>query len=779
MSSEGSVQPNLFADSAEESILLEDFAEKAYLNYSMYVILDRALPHISDGLKPVQRRIIYAMSELRLKSTEKFKKSARTVGDVIGKFHPHGDAAAYEAMVLMAQPFSYRYPIIHGQGNWGSPDDPKSFAAMRYTECKFTPYAQTLLEELSKDKIYWQPTAAPTSTMEDELPDLEPYVSKGTVDWVPNFDGTIDEPQRLPAQLPNILLNGSTGIAVGMTTSVPPHNMREVAKACVELLRRPTISTEKLCEFIPGPDFPTKAIIITPRKDLVTTYKTGNGSVRMRAAWKTENKSIVIHALPHQVSGSRIMEQIAKQMLEKKLPMIADLRDEGDEETPTRLVLELRNKQVDCERLMGHLFKTTELEKSYRIHLNLIGLDGKPKVHNLKDLLSDWLKFRNSTILRRLQGRLDYVTDRLEILDGLFTVYLNLDEVIRIIRNEDQPKLALMRKLDLTNRQADAVLEIRLRQLAKLEEIKIRKEKSALRIESNELEEVIRSPKKLKRLTIQEIQTAAKKHGDDRCSTMQEMGEVQAFSVDDFTPVEPITVFLSVNGWVRTGKGHRFNFENLNYRSGDRYLSHAIGKSNETLIFMDATGRIYTVNVRDLPSVRTLGDPLTKFVTPPKMAQFTSMFLGPPDCHCLLASSEGYGFVSQLKQLASKTKFGKIALAISEGTPFPIERVDDFSQSVVVITNKGRLLTYSVKQLPVRSRGKGVKLINIPTTARNSGESVKIVKVLSQDQTMKIHAGKRFVRLNALQREGYRGDRTLRGKLLPRGYQRVGSVEIE
>ena len=772
MSIEGSDQPNLFADSAEESVLLEEFAEKAYLNYSMYVILDRALPHISDGLKPVQRRIVYAMSELRLNSTEKFKKSARTVGDVIGKFHPHGDTAAYEAMVLMAQPFSYRYPIIHGQGNWGSPDDPKSFAAMRYTECKFTPYAQTLLEELSKDKVYWQPTSAPTSNA-----DLEPQVSKGTVNWVPNFDGTMDEPQRLPAQLPNILLNGSTGIAVGMTTSVPPHNMREVAKACVALLRKPTTRTEQLCEYIPGPDFPTKAIIITPRDDLVKTYKTGNGSVRMRADWKTEKKSIVIHALPYQVSGAKIMEQIAKQMLEKKLPMIVDLRDEGDEETPTRLVLELRSNQVDGERLMGHLFKTTDLEKSYRIHLNLIGLDGKPRVHNLKKLLSDWLKFRKSTILRRLQGRLDYVTDRLEILDGLFTVYLNLDEVIQIIRNEDHPKLVLMQEFNLSKRQVDAILEIRLRQLAKLEEIKIRKEQNALRIESDDLYEIIHSPKKLKQLTIQEIQAVAKKYGDDRSSKMQEMGEVQAFSVDEFTPVELITVFLSENGWVRAGKGHKFNLETLKYRSGDKYLSHTTGKSNETLIFMDATGRVYTVNVRDLPSARTLGDPLTKFVTQPKMAHLTGMYLGPADCHCLLSSSDGYGFVSPLKQITSKTKTGKNVLMVAEGIPLPIERVDDFSESVVVITNKGRLLTYSIKQLPIRSRGKGTKLINIPKTA--TGESVKIIKVLSQDQTIKIHAGKRFVRLNSSQREGYRGDRTLRGKLLPRGYQRVDRVEIE
>ena len=553
----------------EESIPLEEFAEKAYLNYSMYVILDRALPHIADGLKPVQRRIIYAMSELGLNATAKFKKSARTVGDVIGKFHPHGDSAAYEAMVLMAQPFTYRYPIIDGQGNWGSASDPKSFAAMRYTECRFTPYAQVLLEE----------------------------ISKGTVDWAPNFDGTLEEPKRLPAQLPNILLNGASGIAVGMATDIPPHNIREVAAASITLLRKPSSSIKELCEIIKGPDFPTDAEIITPAAELLKMYETGGGSVRQRAVWTKARNSIVIEGIPHQVSDAKVMEQIATQMLAKKLPMVVDLRDEGDETNPTRLVLELRSNRIDCDALMRHLFATTDLEKSYRVNLNLIGLDGKPQVHNLKKLLADWLTFRKNTILRRLNSRLEFILDRLHILDGLFIVFLNIDEIIHIIRTEDEPKTELMNRFRLSQRQVEAVLEIRLRQLARLEEIKIREEQLSLRKERDELKATIDSDSRLKLLVIQEIEAAADKYGDERRSPLREKEAARAFTSEELNPSEPITVVLSKSGWIRSAKGHEIDADQLIYREGDEFLVSTTGKSNESLICMDSTGRMYTLQV--------------------------------------------------------------------------------------------------------------------------------------------------------------------------------------
>ena len=752
------IQPSLArvsnSDPSEtESIPLEDFARKAYLDYSMYVILDRALPHIADGLKPVQRRIIYAMSELGLSAAAKFKKSARTVGDVIGKFHPHGDGAAYEAMVLMAQPFSFRYPIIDGQGNWGSADDPKSFAAMRYTECRFMPYAQVLLEE----------------------------VSQGTVDWVANFDGTLNEPQRLPAQLPNILLNGASGIAVGMATDIPPHNIHEVAQACIRLLKNSRVSVEQLCELIQGPDYPTEAEIITPKSELLEMYKTGNGVVRQRAVWTQGKGSIVINAVPHQVSGAKVMEQIAAQMLAKKLPMVTDLRDEGDESSPTRLVLELRSNRVSCDALMSHLFATTDLEKSYRVNLNLIGLDGKPKVHNLKELLLDWIEFRKDTILRRLKSRLDFIHDRLHILDGLFIVFLNIDEVIHIIRTEDDPKSEMMDRFGLTVRQVEAVLEIRLRQLAKMEEIKIREEQFALRNERDRLDEIVNSEQKLKDLTIQEIREAADKHGDDRRSPVREQDAAKAFSADELVPSEPITVILSKSGWVRSAKGHDIDPDSLNYREGDELQAFATGKSNNHLIFLESSGRIYTVPAHNLPSARSFGEPLTKMLTPSANARFISLLLGDDTTHCLLASTEGNGFVCKVGEAITKHRSGKAVLSVKKGhEALDMQRIQKLSDSfVAVVTNSGRLLVYPVEDLPIQAKAQGVRLINIPKVAREKGERVLFVRVVMKKQHLVIHSGKRFLRLKHSERERFMGERTLRGNVLPQGYRNVRMVEVE
>ena len=750
--SSDTVQLDLFTTPPPESVPLAEFAEKAYLNYSMYVILDRALPHISDGLKPVQRRIIYAMSELGLNATAKFKKSARTVGDVIGKFHPHGDSAAYEAMVLMAQPFSYRYPIIDGQGNWGSADDPKSFAAMRYTECRFTPYAQVLLDE----------------------------VSQGTVDWIPNFDGTLEEPQRLPAQLPNVLLNGGSGIAVGMATDTPPHNIHEVAEACIKLIREPSSTVENLFELVPGPDYPTAADVITPRSERLAIYETGTGSIRQRAVWNKESTSIVIQALPHQVSGAKVMEQIATQMLGKKLPMVIDLRDEGDEENPTRLVLELRSNRVDSDALMNHLFATTDLEKSHRVNLNMIGLNGRPEVYNLKKLLKEWIQFRQETILRRLQSRLAWVASRLHILDGLFIIFLNIDEVIFIIRNEDDPKTELMNRFGLSTRQVDAIMEIRLRQLARLEEIKIREEQLGLRAERDELEAIINSTRRLKKLTIEEIQAAAEKHGDPRRSAICERQAARAFTAEELMTTEPVTVILSKSGWIRSAKGHEIDPTSLNYREGDEFLVSARGKSSDQLLCIDSTGRIYSIPAHTLPSARSLGEPLTSMLNPPPGTEFSGMALANHDSHFLFATDSGYGFVCEFKDALTKNRAGKTLLKVEPGNaPLPIEPVASVEASVAVITSGGRLLIYPVGDLPVAARGKGVRLINIPPKSRRTGERVSFVRVVSQKQALLIRAGKRKYRLKRVERERFAGERSLRGFMLPKGYQNVDSVVVE
>src|SRR3990167_5680496 len=559
-----------------EQIPLREYAEKAYLDYSMYVILDRALPYLGDGLKPVQRRIIYAMSELGLNSNAKFKKSARTVGDVLGKFHPHGDSACYEAMVLMAQPFSYRYTLVDGQGNWGAQDDPKSFAAMRYTDARLSRYSEVLLTELGQ----------------------------GTVDWVPNFDGTLNEPATLPARLPNILLNGTTGIAVGMATDVPPHNLREVATACVRLLDEPNATVEQLCEHVLGPDYPTEAEIITPRADLLKIYETGKGSVRMRAVYRIEDGDIVVTALPHQVSGSKVLEQIAGQMQAKKLPMVADLRDESDHEHPCRIVIIPRSNRVDADELMQHLFATTELESSYRVNINIIGLDGKPQVKNLRELLSEWLVFRIGTVRRRLQFRLDKVERRLHLLDGLLIAFLNLDEVIHIIRTEDQPKAVLMARFGLTDGQAKYILETRLRQLARLEEMQIRGEQEALAKEQAKLQSLLGSETKLRKLVRTELLADAETYGDTRRSPIVSRSEAKALSETELMPTELVTVVLSEKGWVRCGKSHDIDATGLSYKAGDGYKIGAPGRSNQFAVFIDSTGRSYSLAAHSLPSAR-------------------------------------------------------------------------------------------------------------------------------------------------------------------------------
>ncbi len=746
---------SLFTDSNCEFQPLAQFAREAYLNYSMYVILDRALPHISDGLKPVQRRIIYAMSELGLTPTAKFKKSARTVGDVIGKFHPHGDAAAYEAMVLMAQPFSFRYPIIDGQGNWGSSDDPKSFAAMRYTECRFTPYSQVLLAELAQ----------------------------GTAEWVPNFDGTLNEPRHLPARLPNVLLNGASGIAVGMATSIPPHNVGEVAQACVMAIRNPRITVEELCESIPAPDYPGGADIITPKQDLLEMYKTGTGSIRQRASWSKQDKYIVISTLPHQVSGSRIIEQIATQMISKKLPMVADVRDESDEDNPVHIAIELRSKRVDADLLMGHLFATTDLEKSQQANLNMIGMDGRPAVYNLKMLLQSWLEFRGETVRKRMQSRYDAVIDRLHILDGMTIVFLNLDEVIHIVRTEDDPKSELMHRFSLSETQADATLAIRLRQLAKLEEIKIREEQFALRKERDDISGILESKRRFNKLIRDEIEVEAEKFADPRrCKILAGAGVARAFSAEELTPSEPITVILSTMGWVRAAKGHEINPDSLNYRESDDCLVSVKGKSNDQLLCMDSQGRVYCVPTANLPSARTLGEPLSSMVAAPSgTVEFTGIALTDPEHYLLSASDDGKGFVTQAGDAMTRNRSGKSLLRVSGSSrPMPMCNFVSLDDLILVVTSAGYALVYEVSAISILPNGgAGVQLIRIPTKAREAGECIAYIKVFSKNEKVRISSGKRHMVMRKKDFERYSGERTSRGTLLPRGFRKIQRVDIE
>ncbi|NBD96184.1 MAG: DNA topoisomerase IV subunit A, partial [Gammaproteobacteria bacterium] len=705
-----------------------------------------------DGLKPVQRRIIYAMSELGLSAASKHKKSARTVGDVIGKFHPHGDSACYEAMVLMAQPFSYRYPLVDGQGNFGSPDDPKSFAAMRYTESRLAPYARVLLAELGQ----------------------------GTVDWVPNFDGSLKEPKLLPARLPNLLLNGGQGIAVGMATDIPPHNLGEVVSACVRLLEAPKTTCAELCEHVLGPDFPGGAEIISTRDELRQIYESGHGNVRQRAVFEREGEAIIITALPHQASPARVLEQIAGQMQAKKLPLVSDLRDESDHEHPTRLVIIPRSNRVDLDALMDHLFATTDLEKSVRINLNVIGNDGRPGVRNLRELLVEWLDYRRRTVTRRLEHRLDQVVDRLHILDGLLIAFLNIDEVIHIIRTEDQPKPVLMERFDLTGTQAEAILELKLRHLARLEEMKIRGEKDELEKERGQLEKLLKSKAKLTRLIRDELLADAEQYGDERRCRIVERQAAQALKESDLVPSEPVTVVLSDNGWVRSAKGHDIKPDELNYRSGDAYLAAARGRSTQLAVFLDSTGRSYSLPAHELPSARSLGEPLTGRFAVADGEGFRSVAIGEPGDRVLMASDAGYGFITMLESLYTRQKAGKQVLTLPAGASvLPIAAVGDPDDGVLVVaTNQGYLLAYYLCDLPEMSRGKGNKLINIPPKARKAGERVAGAIAVAAGQDCLVWAGQRYLRLSWSDTENYWGERAQRGRKLPRGFQKVTRLSL-
>lgn len=753
--------PDLPASEPMDTRSVAEFTEQAYLNYAMYVIMDRALPHISDGLKPVQRRIVYAMSELGLKSTAKPKKSARTVGDVLGKYHPHGDSACYEAMVLMAQPFSYRYPLITGQGNWGSPDDPKSFAAMRYTEAKMSAYANTLLAELGQ----------------------------GTVDWQDNFDGSLQEPVTLPARLPNILLNGTTGIAVGMATDIPPHNLNEVVRAAIRLLKNPELSVKQLTQSIPAPDLPTQAEIITSKKDLQNIYETGRGSYKMRAVYhidKKEKNLVIIDALPHQVSGNKVQEQIAKLMTDKKLPWIVDIHDESDHENACRIVLELKSTRVDVDRVMSHLFASTDLESNYRVNMNMIGLDGKPKVKNLKEILEEWLVSRRAVVTRRIEYRLDKIDKRLHILAGLLIAYLNIDEVIRIIREEDDAKAVLMADYDLSEIQANAILDIRLRQLAKLEEIELRREQDELAAERAKLQELLDNPNSLTNLMIEELTADMKEHGNERMSAVVERDEATALKEADLIPSEPITAILSQAGWIRAAKGHDVDAAGMSYRSGDSYQAHVHGKSNEKIYIMDSTGRSYSIDAHTLASARGQGDPLTSVLKPAAGAKFEQLLAGDNEQKVILASSQGYGFINTLGNLETNQKAGKNVINIADDARLLTVKTINAGSSgsseiaasqahdqIAVVTSAGYLLIFPIDELPEQARGKGNKLINL-----KPDEEVLAVTSLHHDDSLTVTAGKRHVTLKPMDLANYTGKRGNRGAQLPRGFQNVTGVEV-
>ncbi len=732
---------------------LGEFTEQAYLDYSMYVILDRALPHIGDGLKPVQRRIVYAMSELGLNAAAKFKKSARTVGDVLGKFHPHGDSACYEAMVLMAQPFSYRYPLVEGQGNWGSIDDPKSFAAMRYTEAKLTAYAEVLLSELDQ----------------------------GTSDWTPNFDATMEEPVLLPARLPNVLLNGTTGIAVGMATDIPPHNLREVAGACIHLLDQPKATVGDLCKYIRGPDFPTGAEIITAPEDIQQAYESGHGSVKMRACFEVEKGAIVITALPFQTSGSKLIEQIAQQMQAKKLPMLDDIRDESDHETPTRIVLIPKSSRVDAEQLMQHLFATTDLQRSYRINFNVIGNDGLPAVKDLRTLLKEWLEFRTDTVRRRLRFRLDKIVDRLHLLEGYLIAFLNIDEVIKIIRTQDQPKPVLMQRFGLTGTQADAILDLRLRHLARLEEVRIRTEQEELSAAGKRIELTLKSNRRLKTLVRDEIKADAEKFGNERCSPLVRRDAAHAIAEADLIPSEPITIILSQKGWVRAAKSHDIDPRELAFRSGDAFQAAAYGRTNQTAVFIDAGGRCYSLPAHSFPSARSMGEPLGGRLSSPDGTSFVGVVGGGANDQVLLASDSGYGFIASVGDLYSKNKAGKAVLSVRGVAQAVVPAVinDIETDEIACITNAGYLLIFAAGELPKLARGKGLKMMQIPAVKLDQrDEFMKCVIVVPPRGAIKITAGSRHITLKQKDLEHYRAERARRGLKLPRGFHRVEAMEV-
>ena len=736
-----------------EQLPLKTFTEKAYLDYSMYVILDRALPHIGDGLKPVQRRIVYAMSELGLLASAKHKKSARTVGDVLGKFHPHGDSACYEAMVHLAQSFTTRYALIDGQGNWGSADDPKSFAAMRYTEARLAPYAEVLLAELGQ----------------------------GTVDWTANFDGTLDEPMLLPARLPNVLLNGATGIAVGMATDIPPHNLREVAEAAILLLDKPRSSIEDLCAIIQGPDFPTGAEIITPREELLAAYRSGNGSVRMRACYEVDNGEVIITALPYQTSGGKVLEQIAAQMMARKLPMVEDLRDESDHENPTRLVIVPRSNRVDVEALMSHLFSSTGLERTARINLNMIGLDGRPRTWNLLDILKEWLEFRKATVTRRLEYRLDKVNRRLHLLDGLLIAFLNLDEVIRIIRTEDKPKPVLMKRFKLTEEQVNYILDTRLRQLARLEEMKIKDEQKELAAERDELLKILGSSQRLKTLVKKEIRSDAEAFGDERRSQLVERAAAQVMDESALVPSEPVTVVLSKNGWVRVAKGHDIKPEEMNYKAGDGYLAAARGRSNQLVVFIDSFGKTYALPAHTLPGARGQGEPLSGRLKPSDGARFAGVMLGEAEDIYLLASDAGYGFVTRFADTITRNKSGKATLSVPKGAgvlpPVPVRSVAE--DWIVAVTTEGYMLVIPLDEVPQMSRGKGNKIINVPSARLKSREEfVAAIDCIQDGEKLTVFAGRKHKTMKADEVDEFAGERGRRGRKLPRGYQKVDRIEV-
>lgn len=736
---------SLINNAATENRSVAEFTEQAYLNYAMYVIMDRALPHIADGLKPVQRRIVYAMSELGLKNSGKPKKSARTVGDVLGKYHPHGDSACYEAMVLMAQPFSYRYPLVEGQGNWGSPDDPKSFAAMRYTEAKLSAYSEVLLNELGQ----------------------------GTVEWQDNFDGSLKEPVTLPARVPNILLNGTTGIAVGMATDIPPHNLREVVKGTIALLKNPELTDEKLATYIPGPDLPTKAEIISSADELLKIQTTGKGSYRMRAVYRLEKNQIIISDLPYQVSGNKVLTQIADQMQAKKLPLVTDLRDESDQDNPTRLVIELRSNRVDADALMGHLFATTDLESSYRVNLNMIGDDGRPQVKSVRQILLEWLEIRQYTVKRRLRYHLDKIEKRLHILAGLLIAYLDIDTVIKIIREEDKPKPVLMRHFGIDDIQAEAILELKLRHLARLEEMEIRREQDELAAQAEIIREQLNNPEALKKLIKDELEADAKKHGDERRSPIVQRAEAVELKESDLLPAEGITVVLSQAGWIRAAKGTEVDAKALNYRAGDQYQCHCVGKSNQRVYVLDQAGRSYALPASGLPSARGLGEPLNSKLSPPQGTRFVDMLMGDDAQRILLASTQGYGFISQLSALDTSMKAGKAVVNLTEDSSLlPVLQIAAGAELLAVLSSSGRLLVFALADLPVMNKGKGNKLI-----ALDKGESVLAITTLARQQVLAVTAGSRSLSIKGSDLEHYMGKRGLRGHLLPRGYQKVSGLQ--
>ncbi len=738
--------------SKEESLPIGGYAEKAYLEYSMYVILDRALPFVGDGLKPVQRRIVYAMSELGLKSSAKFKKSARTVGDVIGKFHPHGDGAAYEAMVLMAQEFSTRYPLIEGQGNFGSLDDPKSFAAMRYTECRLSSYSQNLLTE----------------------------ISQGTVDWMPNFDGTLIEPKFLPSRLPNVLLNGASGIAVGMATDIPPHNLREVVQATIGLLDSPKLSIKDLMSFIPSPDFPTKAEIISSKEELEEIYTSGRGSIKLRATYEIEDGEIVINSLPYQISSSKILEQIASQIDSKKITMIEDLRDESDETNPVRIIISPRSNRIDKNALMSHLFATTELQKNVRVNLNVIGLNGKPRVFDLKGILKEWIKFRTETVKRRLQHRLDWVNDRLHILDGLLKAYLNLDEVIKIIRTQDEPKKVLMKKFKLSEIQANAILDIRLRQLAKLEEEAILLEKKDLSSEAKEIEKILGSSSRLKTLLKKELKEDLEEYGDARNSDLVEAEEAKAFDEKDLISNDPMTVVLSKRGWIRAAKGHEIDPESLQYREGDDFLSSVTARNSQNAVIIDSFGKAFTLPIHKLPSARGQGDPVSSSINSQSGSTFAGVVAGTEEEYCLLAANSGYGFIAKISDLQTKNKSGKAALNTKGAIPLGPEKLTSLRNSYIAsITEEGKMLLIDSKDLPILSKGKGNKIINIDKKKFESKENKLVfIKTLQKGSDLKIYSGKQSYTVKAKDLENFVGTRGRKGNFLPKGYRRVEKLEV-